>query len=173
MKGLNISQAREMTGAPVQCRTKVPCRILVVEDEPDIRRLNAEVLKRSGYAVDTAEDGRAGWKAFHAVRHAPDSYALLITDHNMPGLTGLALVKKLSDDCITLPVILASAALRSEDLFIRYPWLQPAATLPKPYTIEELLGTVRKFLRATDGTCKPDAPAPNRRRQPSAINLQL
>jgi two-component system alkaline phosphatase synthesis response regulator PhoP len=142
----------------------------VVEDEPDIRRLNAEVLKRSGYEVDTAEDGRVGWET---VSHAPDSYALLITDHNMPGLTGLALVKKLRDTRMTLPVIMATAALPSEDLFIRYPWLQPAAVLLKPYTIEELLVTVRKFLRATDDACEPDAPASNRRRQPSAFNLQL
>ena len=91
----------------------------------------------------------------------------------MPGLTGLALVKKLRDAHMTLPVIMASAALRSEDLFIRYPWLQPAVTLSKPYTIEELLGTVRKFLRATDKACEPDAPVPNRRRQPSAFYLQL
>ncbi|MGA2854951.1 MAG: response regulator [Verrucomicrobiota bacterium] len=166
-------QAAETADAPLQCQTHRPHRILVVDDEPDIRQFNAQVLIRSGYEVDTAEDGRAGWKAFHAVSHAPDSYALLITDHNMPGLTGLALVKKLRDDCITLPVILASAALRSEDLFIRYPWLQPAATLPKPYTIEELLGTVRKFLRATAGTCEQDAPVLNRRRQPSAFNLHL
>src|ERR1017187_5344654 len=62
-------------------------RILVVDDEPDIRRLNAEVLKSSGYEVDTAEDGKAGWQALQAVSHAPDSYDLLITDHNMPGLS--------------------------------------------------------------------------------------
>ena len=80
--------------------------------------------------------------------HAPESYALLITYHNMPGLTGLALIKKLRDARMILPVIMATGALPSEDLFVRYPWLQPAVALLKPYSVEQLLGTVEKVLRA-------------------------
>src|SRR5450631_4102941 len=146
-----VSQAGESASAPVQLQTRPPRRILVVEDEPDIRQLNAEVLKNSGYVVDTAEDGNAGWEALHATRHAPESYALLITDHDMPGLSGLALVKKARAARIALPVIMATGTLPPEDLFIRYPWLQPAATLVKPYSIEQLLGTVEAVLRTTDG----------------------
>ena len=78
MTGIKTSQAGEPAGASLQCQTSPPRRILVVDDEPDIRRLNAEVLESSGYHFDTAEDGIAGWKALHAVRHAPESYALLI-----------------------------------------------------------------------------------------------
>ena len=146
-----LSMEVEPASAPVQCRTSPPRRILVVEDEPDIRRLNAEVLKSFGYKVDTAEDGMAGWKALHAVRHAPESYALLITDHEMPGLTGLALVKKLRAARMALPVIMATGRLPPEDLFTRYPWLQPAAALIKPYSVEQLLGTVEAVLRTADG----------------------
>src|SRR5579862_8318254 len=122
-----LSMEVEPASAPVQCRTSPPPRILVVEDEPDIRRLSAEVLKSFGYKVDTAEDGMAGWKALCAVRHAPDSYALLITDHEMPGLTGLALVKKLRAASVALPVIMATGRLLPEELFTRYYWLQPVA----------------------------------------------
>ena len=61
----------EPASAPVRCRTSPPPRILVVEHELDIRRLNAEVLKNFGYKVDTAEDGMAGWETLHAVRHVP------------------------------------------------------------------------------------------------------
>jgi PleD family two-component response regulator len=43
------SQTADSADAPIQCRTRSTCRILVVEDEPDIRSLNAEVLKNSGY----------------------------------------------------------------------------------------------------------------------------
>jgi len=166
MKGNKISHDGKPAGAPLQCQTDPPRRILVVEDEPDIRRINAEVLMRSGYKVDTAEDGHLGWKA---VSVAPESYALLITDHNMPGLTGLALVKKLRDARMTLPVILATGAFPDGDLFIRYPWLQPAATLPKPYTMEELLGTVKRFLHATDGDCGLEATQQSRGMQASGI----
>lgn len=149
LKDNGILQTEEMASAPVQCQTSPPRRILVVQDEPDIRRLNVEVLESSGYAVDTAEDGMAGWKALHAVRHAPESYALLITDHDMPGLSGLALVKKARAARMALPVIMATGKLPKEDLFTRYPWLHPAAALVKPYSIEQLLGTVENVLRAT------------------------
>jgi DNA-binding response OmpR family regulator len=148
--------------APVPCRTSPPPRILVVEDEPDIRRLNAEVLKNFGYKVDTAEDGMAGWETLHAVRHVPDSYALLITDHDMPGLTGLALVKKLRAARMALPVIMATGRLLPEDLFTRYDWLQPVAALIKPYSVEQLLGTVEAILRPANGACEPIVSPPNR-----------
>jgi DNA-binding response OmpR family regulator len=163
-------KAGETAGAPLQCRTNAPCRILVVEDEPDIRRINAVVLHRAGYHVDTAEDGRAGW---HAVSHAPDSYALLITDHNMPGLTGLALIKKVRDARMTLPVIMATGALPEEDLFDRYPWLQPAVALLKPYTIGQLLGTVEKVLRATVIPDEEFVPPPNWQGHPIPDGLRL
>jgi DNA-binding response OmpR family regulator len=163
----------EPASAPVQCRTSPPPpRILVVEDEPDIRHLNAEVLKSFGYEVDTAEDGIAGWKTLHAARHAPESYALLITDHDMPGLTGLALVKKLRAARMALPVIMATGRMPPEDLFTRYHWLQPVATLIKPYSVEQLLGTVEAVLRTADGVREYTAPPPNWRSQPPADDLR-
>ena len=170
MTGENTTQALEPAGAVLQCQMKPPRRILVVEDEPDIRRLNAEVLECSGYKVDTAEDGIAGWKVLHAVSHAPDSYDLLITDHDMPGLTGLALIKKVRAARMALPVIVATGALPVKDLFTRYPWIQPAAALMKPYSIEQLLGTVEAVLRTVTSSRKQIAPPPN---WPSVGGLQL
>jgi DNA-binding response OmpR family regulator len=166
MTGENTTQAREPGGAVLQ----PPRRILVVEDEPDIRRLNAEVLECSGYKVDTAEDGMAGWRVLHAVSHAPGSYDLLITDHDMPGLTGLALVKKVRAARMALPVIMATGALPVRDLFTRYPWIQPAAALVKPYSIEQLLRTVEAVLRTVTSSRKQFAPPPN---WPSVGGLQL
>jgi DNA-binding response OmpR family regulator len=170
MKDGTILQAGKPCGTILQYSANSLRRILVVDDEPDIRRLNAEVLESSGYQVDTAEDGKAGWKALHAVRHAPESYALLITDHDMPGLSGLALVKKVRAARMALPVIMATGKLPKEDLFTRYPWLQPAAALAKPYSIEQLLGTVRKILLKDDGIRREISPPPN---WPSAGGLQL
>ena len=78
----------------------------------------------------SGENSEEGWKALHAVSHAPDSYNLLITDHDMPGLSGLDLVKRLRAVHIALPVILATGKLPMAE-FIQYPWLQPAAMLLK------------------------------------------
>jgi DNA-binding response OmpR family regulator len=136
--------------SPRPRQAKPACRILVVEDDPDIRSLNAEVLHGAGYQVDTAEDGLAGWKVLQATRYSSKSYDLLITDHDMPGLTGLALVKKLRDVRMVLPIIMASGKLPTNDLFL-YPWLHPVVMLVKPYSIAQLSSTVERMLWTTAG----------------------
>ena len=173
LKNVKSPQIGKPASAPVQCRTK-PChRILIVEDEPDLRQLNAEVLVSHGYQVDTAADGKAGWKALHATRHAPESYALLITDHDMPGLSGLALVKRARAARMALPVIVTTGTMPTEDLVTRYPWLHPAAALVKPYSIEQLLGTVQLVLHAADDARLDIWPPPNRPKPPSDDGFQL
>lgn len=116
-------------------------RILVVEDDATIRVLNARLLIRCGYAVDAAEDGLAGWDALQA-----NNFDLLITDHDMPRLTGLELVKKVRLARMPLPIILASADLPTEELS-QYPWLRLSATLQKPYSPYQLLDTVQAAMR--------------------------
>jgi DNA-binding response OmpR family regulator len=133
---------------PFKRQAKSTCRILVVEDDPDIRDFNAEVLHSAGYQVDTAEDGLAGWKVLQAARYSPKSYDLLITDHDMPGLTGLALVKKLREVHMVLPIIMASGILPTNDL-LSYPWSHPVAMLVKPYSLAQLSRTVERMLWAT------------------------
>ena len=72
----------------------------MVEDDVFIRRLNAELLLRSGYEVDTAADGVAAWQSLNT-----DSYDLLITDNNMPKVSGVELLKQLHGARMALPVI--------------------------------------------------------------------
>ena len=142
-------------------------RILVVDDDMVIRQLNAKVLSLFGYQTETAEDGAAAWEALQA-----HSYDLLITDNNMPKVSGVELVKKVHSARMSLPVIMATGRLPKEE-FTRYPWLQPAATLLKPYTVAELLGTVKEVLRSTADAREPLAPPANRQGQPSADRWQL
>jgi DNA-binding response OmpR family regulator len=146
MGAKNISQAGGSESASLSREPNPPQHILVVEDDPDIRQLIAEVLVHSGHVVDTAADGAAAWEALNA-----DSYDLMITDNNMPKVSGVELLKKLRAARMILPVIMATGTLPAQE-FARSPWLQPAATLVKPYTVEELLGTVKKVLCETDGT---------------------
>jgi DNA-binding response OmpR family regulator len=120
--------------------------ILVVDGDDAIRDLNAEVLICSGYQVDTAEDGAAGWESLHA-----GSYDLLIAADKMPKVSGIDLVKKLRFAGMTLPVVLTSNAVPTEE-FDRNSWLQLAATLAKPYTGAQLSETVRAVLLAAEET---------------------
>jgi two-component system, chemotaxis family, chemotaxis protein CheY len=119
-----------------------PCRrILVVDDDVLILHLNTAVLSRLGYQTETAEDGAAAWEALQTNR-----YDLLVTDNNMPRLSGVELVKKVRSARMTLPVILASGNLPTRELD-QNAWLQPVATLAKPFTPAALLATVNKAFR--------------------------
>ena len=116
----------------------------MVDDDISIRQFNVEVLIHSGYAVDVAEDGAVAWHSLQL-----NNYDLLITDQNMPKVSGVELVRKLRAARMALPVILASGAMPQEELD-RHPRLKIEATLHKPYTVSELLTTVQAVLRTTD-----------------------
>jgi len=90
--------------------------------------------------VDTAEDGQAGWEALQGKR-----YDLLITDNNMPRVTGVELLKRLRSEGEDLPAILISGAMPTEELR-RNPWLELDAALSKPFTSSELIDVVKTVL---------------------------
>jgi DNA-binding response OmpR family regulator len=163
-----VLQTGESLGAPTQGSPGPRNRILVVDDDRLIRLLSAAVLVHSGYQVDTAEDGEAGWEALQA-----KSYDLLITDNNMPKVSGLELVEKLRSKNTALPVILVSGAIPTEELN-RHPWLQLDATLLKPFTDDGLLGTVKRVLRETNNPRKEMRRylPPRKVRRPSTRKLQ-
>jgi DNA-binding response OmpR family regulator len=142
MEDDEIRQTGESEGGGLRCQASPPHRILVVDDEPLIRHLNTQVLIDSGYHVDAAEDGAVAWDTLQVTR-----YDLLVTDNDMPAMSGVELIKKLHAARVALPVIMATGSSPKEE-FTRYPWLQPAATLLKPYTVVEFLGTVKNVLRA-------------------------
>lgn len=137
---------RESASTQLQSQSNPLHRILVVEDDLLILQLNTRMLKRAGYEVDAAEDGAAAWETLNTA-----SYDLLITDNVMPKITGVKLLEKLRAARMALPVIMATSALPTA-VFTRCPWLQPNATLLKPYTGSEMLRTVKKVLREADYT---------------------
>lgn len=132
-------------------------RILVAEDEPNIRRFNFEVLIRSGYRVDTAADGAIAWQTLNETLKAPGGYDLLITDNDMPKVTGIDLLQKVHAAHLALPVIMTTGTPLWET-FIQFPWLQPAVTLLKPYTRAEFLEAVQKVLPLVAAPSMPVAP---------------
>jgi DNA-binding response OmpR family regulator len=120
-------------------------RILVVEDDEDILRLNTEVLTDAGYRADAAADGAIAWSALQL-----NDYDLLLTDQVMPNVNGLSLIKRLRAAHMSMPVIVVSGTMLAKEL-CQHSWLQIDSTLLKPYTPDELLATVRKVLNASNG----------------------
>jgi CheY-like chemotaxis protein len=120
-------------------------RILYVDDEPQLRTLGKLVLSGSGYDVDTAADGAEAWMALQEVH-----YHLLITDNDMPRLTGLELATQARLAGMRLPIVLASGSADA----LRNPASSQigfAARLPKPFGAEALVETVEQVLRIANG----------------------
>jgi CheY-like chemotaxis protein len=138
-------QNREMTMALTHEETQSPHRVLVVDDNSDVRQLTVDVLAGSGYDVDAAQDGAAGWEAIQA-----RGYDLIITDNQMPRMTGIEMIEKLRSACIISRVIMATGHLPVFE-FARKPWLKPDAALQRPFSNDELLATVKKVLHTDDG----------------------
>jgi len=157
----------EPAGAAVHSRTKPRHRILVVDDDKDIRLLYANALARPSCHVDAAEDAVAGWEALQA-----NHYHLLIAEHCLPGLTGVELVRKLRAARMDVPVVMTAVRLPTQGL-VGDPLLQLAAVLPKPFYISQLLEAVRAVLRAADSSREQIAPSPNWLSPPSAAAMRL
>jgi CheY-like chemotaxis protein len=115
-------------------------RILVVDDDSESRQLKVDLLRSSGYQVEAANDGVAGWEALRTYE-----YDLVVTDNQMPRMTGLELIKNLEFSHMSIPVIMATGNVPADE-FMRRPWLKPEATLQKPFTNNDLLEAIRSVL---------------------------
>jgi DNA-binding response OmpR family regulator len=120
-----------------ETRSRMQRRILVVDDDAQIRVLNSLVLRQSQYHVDTADDGATAWDALVA-----ENYDLLITDNAMPKVSGVELIQKVRGANLFLPIILASGTLPEDTDSLKL-----AAVLEKPFTPDELLKTVKEALQ--------------------------
>ncbi len=80
-------------------------RLLVADDDPDIRQLLSDRLTSEGYVVQTATDGR---EALLAIRS--QKFDALIADINMPEVSGLEVLRKVREEQPSLPVIIITAA---------------------------------------------------------------
>src|SRR5207244_4797598 len=105
-------RAREGSGCGPAARRGPPSAILgqmsehvlVVDDDPPVRRMLERTLSAEGHAVTTAADGGAALAAVE--REAPD---LVILDVAMPGLDGLAVTQRLRGKGVTAPILLLTA----------------------------------------------------------------
>jgi two-component system KDP operon response regulator KdpE len=123
-------------------------RILVVDDEPAIRRALRTNLSARGYDVSQAETGEDGLRQIQ--HHAPD---LLILDLMLPGISGLDVCKAVRAEW-SLPILVLSA--RGEEL-TKVRALDSGADdyLTKPFGMDELLARVRALLRRPSSTPSP------------------
>ena len=119
-------------------------RILVVDDDADIRQLLRELLERIGYVVDEAEDGKTALRRLFA--NAP---SLVILDVTMPELDGYQTLERIRD-LSDVPVLMLTA--RTQELE-KVRGLSAGADdyVAKPFGRQELLARVQALLRRSGG----------------------
>jgi DNA-binding response OmpR family regulator len=115
-------------------------RVLALDDEATMLSFYARALPQAGYTIDTAADGEQGWEALRATE-----YDLLLTDNDMPRLTGVELISRLQRAGMTLPVIIASGSIAQPNGVDGEP-LGLAAVLHKPFTQDELVALVQRVV---------------------------
>jgi len=114
--------------------------VLVVEDEPMVRRLAVQLLERHGYNVMEAVDGDDGLRVYEG---AAGSIALVLTDVVMPGINGVEMVRRIAAQHPAARALFMTAW--SGDA-IPGSMQRYAAVLDKPFTPDALLTAVRAAL---------------------------
>ena len=127
-------------------KTRSP-KILFADDEPGMRFVVLKALSRASYNVTTVADGQAAWEALEM-----ETFDLLITDNQMPQLTGQELVLKVRQHGLELPIIVAASQL---ECFLDpdNERLRVAQLLQKPFGLLELIDAVERVLPAAYCIC--------------------
>ena len=115
--------------------------ILVIDDDPDVLNLFTDFLKREGFRTASYLDPLA---ALREIRGNPQRYSLVITDIRMPGISGLEIIKRVSQINQEIKVILISAfELDGDNLKgIKY-----EDFIKKPVHLRSLAETIDKILK--------------------------
>jgi DNA-binding NtrC family response regulator len=115
-------------------------RILIADDELNMRRVLEAILKRAGYQVVTAANGN------EALLHMSREINMVITDLKMPGLDGMGLLRKLSSDYPDVPVVMITAHGSVENA-VEAVKLGAFDYLEKPFEQEQIHQIVTKAMR--------------------------
>ncbi len=121
-------------------------RILVIEDEPQLREQVQRQLQADGYAVDVSGDGKDG--LYLASEYPLDA---AIVDLGLPGLSGIEIIKQLRALGKNLPILILTARGSWQD---KVQGLEAGADdyLVKPFQMEELQARLKALLRRAVGT---------------------
>ncbi|MGE3276340.1 MAG: response regulator [Vicinamibacterales bacterium] len=122
--------------------TRAPFEVLVVDDEPDIRDLLGEYFRERHYEVALAGDGRA---AIAAIERNPSRFGLILTDLNLPGADGLAVLSaaRAANPNAYVVIITGFASLDSAIQAVR---LGAYDYLTKPFSLGQIEVVMRRIL---------------------------
>jgi DNA-binding response OmpR family regulator len=124
---------------------KLKKRILIADDEAALLRTMAFTLRRKGYETKTFTDGRSAYEEIQRSHHNNTLYDLIITDIQMPELSGVELIKKIREAGINIPV-LAITGFGNKQLFNNLEKFGCNDILDKPFHMNEFLDRISQLL---------------------------
>lgn len=126
-------------------------KILIVDDEPDLRYMLRKLLEKAGHKVVEAGFGEEGFVVLKILKK--DKPDLIILDIMMPGMDGWELCKKIKSDenFREIPVVMFTVKTSKKDIE-KSMKLGADTHLKKPFIKEEILGTIERLLEKTDAS---------------------
>ena len=115
-----------------------PLKILAVDDEPSIAQSMRFIFERPLYDLASAEDGEA---ALARLTRDPNAFDVVITDNNMPGVSGIQFVRQLRERNFAGKIMVLSAHLSTE-VRAAYEAMAVDAMIDKPFSIKALRQTL-------------------------------
>lgn len=131
-----------MPTQPIESKERQPFEVLIVDDDGDIRELLEEYFRERGFEVAVAADGPA---ALAMIRRTPTRYGLVITDLQMPGADGLAVLQAAREGNPSVYVVIITG-FASLDSAIQAVRLGAYDYLTKPFSLGQIDVTVRRIL---------------------------
>lgn len=119
--------------------------ILLVDDEPGFRFSAGIVLRKAGYTVTEAPDGKAAYRLLRQMLADGDRIDLIVTDIRMPGMSGIELMDELRASRITVP-LLAVTGFSDKELIRELHAKGCPEHIEKPFQPDELVTRIAKIL---------------------------
>lgn len=118
-------------------------RVLVVEDDPHLRRSIALILAAEGYDPSEAADGEEGLRSCRS-----GGWACVLTDTMMPRVDGLEMLRRLREERVSVPPVLLVSAAYTLPPGPELAALGVCEVVPKPFAIDRLIAAVRRVAHA-------------------------
>jgi len=143
-----MSEAEATGATEIKSTATQPARLLLAEDDLELRKLLADVLRSDGHEVSEARDGNELLEMLSGSPRnaAPEPFALVISDVRMPGMTAFEVLSRVQRALVDTPVILITA-FGDQTTHLRAQRLGASRVFDKPFDFDDLRAAVHELLR--------------------------
>ncbi len=144
-----LVEDEDVSPEPAASEDSRPARVLIAEDDAEMRTMLAEEFKAAGYQVFEVPDGKKLFQCIKSQKTRPmcPEPDLIVSDIRMPGLSGLEVLRFLRRSDWTMPVIMITA-FGDKQTHEEAKKLGAAAVMDKPFDVENLVDAAQSLVPA-------------------------